>query len=106
MAKPKITSKVKLTNKSASKKMKMKGKSFISKYKSPVNRKIPQVGKRNASNNKDKEKIQLDYSRPVESEEELVESDFSDEEMKSFLQNNSQNMSFLASNLRYNFYIQ
>lgn len=98
MAKPKRTSKVKLTNKSSSKKVKTKAKMMaIAKTKNQNNRKFP-LGSHSNNKKNSKEQVKIDYTRETfDNELDTDEAEFSDEEMKNFVPKNMKNMtSFLG----------
>lgn len=96
VAKPKSTSKTKLSNKASNKRAKSNRKHKLNKQSN--RQKV--VNLPNVSKNKGKEQVKLDY-RHNQNEDELSydEDDFSDDEMKQFLKENSKDASFLTSSL-------
>lgn len=97
VAKPKSTSKTKLSNKASNKRAKSNRKHKLNKQSN--RQKV--VNLPNVSKNKGKEQVKLDY-RHNQNEDELSydEDDFSDDEMKQFLKENSKDASFLTSSLK------
>lgn len=107
MTKPKArASKVKLGNKLSSKKNSRGGSNKgFEKFQSKKN----VTGKNKGRQHQIKKSSggspnKIDYSRRHHSEEEEIDTDdaeFSDDDMKTYLDNNSQNISFLSKSLRY-----
>ena len=107
MAKPKAkASKVKLGNKFSSKKNSRGGSNKgFEKFQSKKNLNGKSKGRQHQL-----KKIgsgmpnKIDYSRHHSNDDNAIETDdaeFSDDDMKTYLHNNSQNMSFLSKSLRY-----
>lgn len=102
MGKPKTTSKIKLTNKSSSKKMKTNAKRIAMTKTKPSNRNFP-VSTHGKKKDHSKDQTKLDYRRASAFFDDGLETDdgeFSDEGMKDFITKNMNNMSFLNTKSR------